>query len=78
MRELKFKFLKGSNPVFPLKKELNKPKESIFLKIEAQFLDEILELDIFKLLEFVTYYALTMKVKFEETKYFKVIMIQLA
>ena len=38
MRELKFKFLNRSLPVFPMHKEMVKPKERSFLKVEAPFL----------------------------------------
>ena len=40
-RKLKFNFMNWSVPVFPANKEMVKPKERVFLKVEAQFADEI-------------------------------------
>ena len=53
--ELKFKFLNRSVSVFPVNKEIIKPMERRFLKVENPFLDEISGLDIIKLLGLDTY-----------------------
>ena len=65
MRELKFTFLNGLVPVLPVNKEIIKPNEMRFLKVEAPFGDEISGLGIIILLELDTYFTLTVKVKFE-------------
>ena len=56
--------------MFPVNKEIVKPKKWKYLKDEALFLDEISGLSIIKLLGSDTYDALTMKVKFRRNKAF--------
>ena len=41
MRELTFKFLNRAVSIFPVGKEMMKPKEGRYVKVEAPFLDEI-------------------------------------
>ena len=50
LRGLTFKFLNRSVPVFPVHKEMVKPKEWRFMGVEAKFPDEIQGLVITKLL----------------------------
>ena len=69
-RELKFKVLIMSVHVFPVNKEVAKPKERRFLKVKTQFLDEISGLGRIKLLELNTYDTMTIKVNFERNKAF--------
>ena len=77
MRELKFKFLNRKALVFPVLKEMAKPNERRFLKVEAFCLDNISGWSIIKLLRLDTYDALTRKVKFERNKaVLEVTMIQ--
>ena len=68
MRALKFMFLNRYVPVFPLNKEMVKPKDRRFPKVEGQFPDEISVLGTIKLLGHDTYDTFTMKVKFERKK----------
>ena len=70
MRELKFKFLNRSFPVFPVLKEMNKHKERRYVDIEAPFLGEISGLGIIKLLGLNTYDILAMKIKTKRNKVF--------
>ena len=49
MKELKFKFLKRSGPVFPVHIEIAEPKERRFLKVEVTFVDDTSGLGIIKL-----------------------------
>ena len=70
MRDLKFKFLNRSILVFPLNKDMIKPKERRFLKVEIPFLNEVLGLGIIKFLAFDTDDTLIIKVKFERNKAF--------
>ena len=46
-----FKFLNRSVPIFPENCTILKPNEQILIKIKAPFIDEILGLDIVKILE---------------------------
>ena len=72
MRELSFTFLNREVPIFPVYKEMIKPKERRYLKVEAPFLDEISSLGIIKLLTWDAYNTLTMKVNFERNKDFEI------
>ena len=65
MRELKFKFLKRSVPIFPGYKEMVRPKERGYVNIEVPFVDKISGLGRIKFLELNTYGTWTMKVLFE-------------
>ena len=52
-RELSFKFLNRVVPIFPVCKEMIKPKERRYVKVEALFLDETTGLGIIKLLAMI-------------------------
>ena len=66
MTEQNFKFLNTAVPIFPVYKDIIKPKERWHVKVETSFLDEISGLSIIKLLALNIYDALTLKVRFVE------------
>ena len=68
MRELNFKFLNRVVPIFPVKKEVIKPKGRRPVKVP--FLNQISGLGIIKLLWVNTCYTLARKIKFERNKTF--------
>ena len=55
MQDLTSKFLNSGVPIFPVHKEMIRPKESRYVKVEAPFLDEISGLGIIQLLGIDTY-----------------------
>ena len=63
-------FFIRSVSMFAIKKEMVKPKESRFPKVEAPFLDDISQSGLKILLELNAYYTLIMKRKFEKNKAF--------
>ena len=69
MRDLTFKFLNRTVPIFLVHKEMIIPKERS-VKVGAPFLDEISGLGINKLLSLDTYDTLTIKVKCVRNKAF--------
>ena len=70
MKELKFRFLNRSVPVFPAHIDMVIPKERMFLKIQAPLFNEISGLGIIKLLGLDTYHTLTLNVNFVRNKAF--------
>ena len=70
MSELKLKLLNRTFLVFPVHKEIIKPKERRYVKVEAPSLDEISGLGIITLLGLNKYDTLTIKVKFKRNKAF--------
>ena len=59
-----FKFLNGSLPFFSQEQVVVKPKERKFIKIEAQFVDDILGLAIGKMLDTKEQCTVFLKLKF--------------
>ena len=63
--EISMKVLNRSARIFPVYKDMVKPKERRYMKDEAPFSDEISVLGIINIRGLNTYDNLTMKVKFE-------------
>ena len=61
MKGLKFKFLNKVIPVRPVNKEVIKPQERGFLKVETPHLDELSVLGIIKFIGLNNLYALTIR-----------------
>ena len=59
-----FKFLNRSLPIFPKDRIILKPKEQRFIKVNAQFIDEISGLAIVKLVDEKIYSMMLLKLKF--------------
>ena len=72
MRELKSKILIRSIPVFPVNKEMVKPKERRSLKVEVPFLDDILVSGIINFLGLDTYCFWITKAELKETSILEV------
>ena len=64
LRHCCFTFLNRSVPIFPEKEVILKPNELKLIKVKAQFVDEILGIAIFKILDGGTHSTLLIKLKF--------------